>query len=199
MIYIFVLIDFVPTNNQNLLMTHCENWGCFWRVIETLICHTRTLWHFCCCLHKSRPTFGKHGSLTHDKNIHKRRPFSQCVVSWFQMLAGTKSIKMKRWIIHYKQYCLQVSYKELFYRLIFLHFSSLWVAGMTPKRKEIGEKLYCLKVQVGGKVLLLRTALKSPFCLWHQISGIIPTFCSHSQYFTRYNTTSFFPLLIISI
>ena len=24
-IYIFVLIDFVPTNNQNLLMTHCEN------------------------------------------------------------------------------------------------------------------------------------------------------------------------------
>ena len=50
-IYIFVLIDFVPTNNQNLLMTHCENWGCFWRrVIETLICHTRTLWHFCCCL-----------------------------------------------------------------------------------------------------------------------------------------------------
>ena len=97
MIYIFVLIDFVPTNNQNLLMTHCENWGCFCHVIETLICHTRTLWHFCCCLHKSRPTFGKHGSLTHDKNIHKRRPFSQCVVSWFQMLAGTKSIKKNCW------------------------------------------------------------------------------------------------------
>ena len=142
MIYIFVLIDFVPTNNQNLLMTHCENWGCFWRVIETLICHTRTLWHFCCGLHKSRPTFGKHGSLTHDKNIHKRRPFSQCVVSWFQMLAGTKSIKMEQcrsFITKNIAFrCTGSGYdKEPFYRLnffcILVHFE--WQEWLQREKK----------------------------------------------------------------
>ena len=37
------------------------------------------------------------------------------------------------------------------------------VAGMTPKRKEIGEKLYCLKVQVGGKVFQVENCVKVSF------------------------------------